>query len=325
MSSLRSSVGLHPIHTLITCTLLLTICLLLGRQSTPYATHLYPTPTFSSSNSGSSDLTLEQRLERSEKLFSTAVQRRRELQDKFGADPVPYPPDVKPHPAYTWWDFVYPSFNCPHEVERIGAVGDGGKWVCGLSRIANKPDCVIYSFGINYESSFEAEMLERTECQVFGYDFSVNNFGPEISARSELVPRAHFHAYGLAGKDSHGPGDVPPMYTLESLMQMNGHTFIDVLKIDIETYEFETLKDLLKEYEGRALPFGQLQIEIHAWKSHFQKTSQLMTWWTSLEKAGLRPFMNEANLVYYNYNHNKPELQEYSFINVMGKHALISD
>lgn len=34
--------------------------------------------------------------------------------------------------------------------------------------------------GINGESSFEAEMLERTSgCQVWGYDFSVNSVRPD--------------------------------------------------------------------------------------------------------------------------------------------------
>ena len=45
-------------------------------------------------------------------------------------------------------DFFTAAFNCPHEVERHGALGDGGKWVCGLSRVAKKPDCVVYSFGM---------------------------------------------------------------------------------------------------------------------------------------------------------------------------------
>lgn len=44
-------------------------------------------------------------------------------------------------------------FNCPHEVERIGSLGDGGQWVCGIERIADKPDCVIYSFGACIPSS----------------------------------------------------------------------------------------------------------------------------------------------------------------------------
>jgi hypothetical protein len=49
--------------------------------------------------------------------------------------------------AFTIWDFYYPSFNCPHEMERVGATGDGGKWVCGLSRMERQRDCVVYSFG----------------------------------------------------------------------------------------------------------------------------------------------------------------------------------
>ena len=44
-------------------------------------------------------------------------------------------------------DFFPPAFNCPHERERIGILGDGGKWVCGLSRLTDKRDCVVYSFG----------------------------------------------------------------------------------------------------------------------------------------------------------------------------------
>jgi hypothetical protein len=44
-------------------------------------------------------------------------------------------------------DFFPPAFFCPHELERIGELGDGGKWVCGLSRLQEKEDCVVYSIG----------------------------------------------------------------------------------------------------------------------------------------------------------------------------------
>lgn len=36
-------------------------------------------------------------------------------------------------------------------------MGDGGKWVCGMSRYENYPknrECIIYSFGVRDESSF---------------------------------------------------------------------------------------------------------------------------------------------------------------------------
>jgi len=46
-------------------------------------------------------------------------------------------------------DFFIPAFQCPHRVERIGTLGDGGKWVCGMDRIAKQDKCVIYSFGLS--------------------------------------------------------------------------------------------------------------------------------------------------------------------------------
>jgi hypothetical protein len=45
-------------------------------------------------------------------------------------------------------DFFIPAFQCPHRVERVGTLGDGGKWVCGLERVAKQGKCVIYSFGL---------------------------------------------------------------------------------------------------------------------------------------------------------------------------------
>lgn len=50
---------------------------------------------------------------------------------------------------YSVWDFVPASWSCPFEVERIGRMGDGGKWVCGMSRYEkNQRPLIIYSFGM---------------------------------------------------------------------------------------------------------------------------------------------------------------------------------
>jgi Methyltransferase domain len=49
-------------------------------------------------------------------------------------------------------EFFTPAFQCPHQVERVGALGDGGKWVCGLERIAKQKHCIIYSFGLSLPS-----------------------------------------------------------------------------------------------------------------------------------------------------------------------------
>jgi hypothetical protein len=143
----------------------------------------------------------------------------------------------------------------------------------------------------------------------------VNSFGPEILA--EHHHRVHFYAYGLAGENKATDANSPIMYTLDTLMQMNGalalrwplfiipepfrlipgHAFIDILKIDIEGWEFE-LAPFLQHYIDldQPLPFGQLQLELHVWQRGFR---DVLTFWELLEKAGLRPYMTEVCLLLY--------------------------
>lgn len=308
----------HPRYSLFILVVLATTFYLL----TPLNQEPFPTSLFVMK-----DNDLSNRVYRAHHIYNKVLEDRKGLINKFGPSPkdiAVFPEDKAPWPPYTVWDFFPAAFNCPHEVERHGALGDGGKWVCGLSRVYEKPDCVVYSFGINYESSFEAEILRNTRhCQIWGYDFSVKSFGPEIP--SESLRRTHFRAYGLSGEDKHGPDDEIPMYTLESLMKMNGHDFIDILKIDIESWEFSTLTTLIKPYitSGKPLPFGQLQLEIHLWRKSFD---EILEWWEMLEEAGLRPFWTEPNLVYLNYNKDSTsDLAEYSFLNVKGDNIFIKD
>lgn len=273
------------------------------------------------------DNTLPARLARADAIYEETLRDRKGLIEKFGPTPkdvMMFPPDKDPWPAYTVWDFFPASYNCPHEIQRIGALGDGGKWVCGLSRLEHAPTCTIYSIGINYESSFEAGVLGRTGgCEIFGYDFSVSCFGPQIPR--SMRHRTHFWPYALGGEERHGPTDEPKMYTLDALMRMNGHTHIDILKIDIEGWEFDTLSALIESYTttARPLPFGQLQLEVHVWGKRFE---EFLGWWERLEAAGLRPFWTEPNLVYQNYNKQaSSDLAEYSFLNIRGDNVFIRD
>jgi len=238
-------------------------------------------------------------------------------------DVVMFPPDKDPWPAYTIWDFFPAIFNCPHEVERIGHMGDGGRWICGVSRVEDKPDCIIYSFGFTWETSFEQEILEHTSgCQIWGYDWTVKSLGGIPRSQRH---RTHFQPYELAPSDAHEPDDSPKKYTLDTLMKINGHTYIDILKVDAEGGEFATFSKLVRSYiaADRPLPFGQLILEIHLWGKKF---SEVLAFWELLEAAGLRPFRNEPNLVYQNYNkQSNTELAEYSFLNIRGQNVFIAD
>ncbi|KAI0032696.1 methyltransferase domain-containing protein [Vararia minispora EC-137] len=248
---------------------------------------------------------------------------RRKLIEKIGPSIESFPTHGEPN---LLWDLLIPTFQCPHSVRRIGDLGDGGKWVCGVEVLARQSRCIVYSFGISTDSSFEADLMTRAPgCEVWGYDFSVDGFGPQIPKDSDLARRAYFHKWGLSGKDAHGPGDNPPMYTLRTLLEMNGHDFVDVLKIDVEGSEFDVLTSFLQTLKhGETLPFGQLQIEIHAWDGHGD-FANFLPWWEALEAAGFRPFFWEPNLPYVNNLRRRPDLAEYSFINIYGQNPLIID
>ena len=63
-------------------------------------------------------------------------------------------------------------------MERVGRVGDGGTWTCGLEalrqrRAQRQRPCVVYAFGVNDDTSFEEELVNRTGCQVFAFDPTV--------------------------------------------------------------------------------------------------------------------------------------------------------
>ncbi|KAF8265518.1 methyltransferase domain-containing protein [Lactarius quietus] len=228
---------------------------------------------------------------------------------------------------YTIWDFFIPAFQCPHRVERVGRLGDGGKWVCGLDRVAKQDKCVIYSFGIDKDSSFESALMKRApSCEVWGFDFKVDNWGPEIAGDQAHKERAHFLRFALGGTDKHNETDNPKYWTLDSLMKYNGHTFIDILKIDIEGDEFDALTAFLSAHANEeVLPVGQLQLEIHAREGR-EKFGYFSRWWATLEAAGLRPFWTEPNLVYVNIvRGSRPDLAEYSFMNIRGDHALVNE
>ncbi|ESZ90958.1 hypothetical protein SBOR_8651 [Sclerotinia borealis F-4128] len=247
---------------------------------------------------------------RSEASWLTSVNSRHEMATQHPSYPrIPFFPaqqvsDFDKTP-YTLWDFFPATWTCPHDIQRVGRLGDGGKWVCGMSlyekyaassssfsppssppsppsqpktekgtaiKIKPKPkpqskpkekQITIYSFGVNDESTFEAEMLTRIPtAQIHAYDFSVLNFGPQLSPSH--APRAHFSQLGLGAIDD--ATRSPPFYTLQTLMLQNNHTYIDILKIDIEGSEYTALDafmDFCEKAGKDVLPVGQMMIELH--------------------------------------------------------------
>lgn len=246
---------------------------------------------------------------------------------------------------YHVWDFARPSFFCPHDLERVGTIGDGGKIVCGMSHYnssvsysdvevepvedesVSEDELIVYSFGVSRDSAFEADLLERTNARIWGYDYSVDSWAGQI--KKEWLPRAKFFKIGISGQ-THLESQ-PPMSTIQDLMRANGHTYIDIVKMDIEGAEFDALSSLVEHTKEAArngneealLPIGQLLVEIHFMPppkgfSIPQDLTTWLQWWTSLEETGMRAVSNEANWI-GNARFGKPRFMEYTMINSLDR------
>ncbi|KAH8983435.1 hypothetical protein EDB92DRAFT_2037872 [Lactarius akahatsu] len=187
--------------------------------------------------------------------------------------------------------------------------------VCGMERIAEQEKRVVYSFGINGESLFEAALLECVPGrEAWGYELPWTAcFGPEIDNTPNLKERAHFFPWALAGRSAHGT-DLPKYYTLDALMQPD--------RIDIERAEFDTLTAFLAANKSPHPFCTTLPIELHAWYD-YAKFYLFHDWWAALEATG-RPFWTEVKLKLN--PGGKPKLAEhsfYSFMNIRGNPFLV--
>ncbi|EDU49332.1 Methyltransf-22 multi-domain protein [Pyrenophora tritici-repentis] len=295
----------------------------------------------------------------SEKSWKNSVERRDQMAKQHPDNPqIPFfPTDFLKYP-YTIWDFFPPTWTCPHDVQRVGRLGDGGKWVCGMNVYEKLPapkavaasttqeaaittaqeGLVMYSFGINGESSFEAEMLDRVpSARIWGYDFSVDAWGPQIAVKDRH--RTFFKKVGLGKEDAHSSD--PPFWTLPSLMKQNNHTYIDILKIDVEGSEYDALDTMMDAFDNMktasgnsVLPIGQVMIELHLGDGvHLQDSSgggsvnfgRFRKWWERLERMGMRPVWMEINLFAVTLGNTKsdPRCTEYVWVNAKDRRNVL--
>ena len=171
---------------------------------------------------------------------------------------------------------------CPDKV-RIGSSGDGGWWTCDLATIAaqSSTPCVVYSFGLRDNFSFDHDISQKHSCTVHGFDPSSS---VDQSAYEKPVPDVFFHGYGV-GKASgeYGPGEVPfrwpgidflrasntqpwTLRSFPSILKSLGHAHVHVVKIDIEGGEWDVLPDIA------AASWDELYMEVHfpPWQYQFE-------------------------------------------------------
>lgn len=124
-------------------------------------------------------------------------------------------------------------------------------------------DSVVYSAGIGEDVSFDLAVIGAVGCPVHGFD--PTPIARDWLARQSLPDLYSFHNVGLAESDgdmdffppddAHSFSRLPgkagseslkcPVRRLSSIMHDLGHDHIDLLKIDIEGFEYPVIDDFL--------------------------------------------------------------------------------
>lgn len=139
---------------------------------------------------------------------------------------------------------------------------------------------VIYSFGVGEDISFDLSVVEHFGCTLHAFD-PTPKATAWIAAQS-LPASMSFSAFGIAGADgdvhffppanpndtsfSVAPGAkttgspfIAKAYRLGNIMKMLGDQRLDVLKMDVEGFEYDIIKDII----AQSIFPAQLLIEFH--------------------------------------------------------------
>ena len=225
------------------------------------------------------------------------------------------------------WSMFSPTFPCLWSLEKkpsSSIVSDGGKWLCGVHELgvaatrpprANQRDggCVVYSFGSFDKYHFEMRVHELApSCAIHVFDPTVETPTHEKKAPGAVTA---FHRVGLAGepglleytsvlaKDGGRVKHNGTLQTLEHHMAQLGHTYLDVLKIDIEGSEWK----MLEKVDWHALRIGVLLFEAHPIALR-GRAGDIHRLWSRLESAGLYQYAIEP------VEHHDYSAQEVAFI-----------
>eukprot|EP00457_Paulinella_chromatophora_P012439 gb/GEZN01012648.1/.p1 GENE.gb/GEZN01012648.1/~~gb/GEZN01012648.1/.p1 ORF type:complete len:290 (-),score=37.44 gb/GEZN01012648.1/:117-986(-) len=162
---------------------------------------------------------------------------------------------------------------------RWGSGGEGGWTVC-LDKLKHKDKdqkCVVYSFGINDNWSFD-DAAAKFGCEVHGFDPSLdfNNIKKKYDSKQKTL-----HNWGVSLNQSnliYPPGTAPfewpgigylrssnsdpwDLRTIRSIMSTLKHDTIDILKVDAEGAEWGCLRTFMDS--GGLDLTSQLLAEFH--------------------------------------------------------------
>lgn len=165
-------------------------------------------------------------------------------------------------------------------LQRLGS--DYGGWYIPTSELG--PESVVYSAGIGGDVTFDKALIKLRGCSVHGFDPTPTaiEFVASQIKEGELTYQFHFNPVGLWDSETELKFFAPktrgwvgsysalnlqgtdeqesisvPVKRLSTLMYENGHSHIDLLKMDIEGAEYRVIEEIIE----KKIPIHWLCIE----------------------------------------------------------------
>lgn len=150
--------------------------------------------------------------------------------------------------------------------------------------LENKKEIIVYSFGIGEDLSFSEHLAEKYAlCKIYAFDPTPKSIKYVENYDKSVFSYFKFYPVGLSDKNGYTKFFLPKnkdyvsgseylgptvdendiieveMNTLDKLMNKLNHSYIDLLKIDIEGTEFFAVPDFL----DKELQIEQICVEVH--------------------------------------------------------------
>lgn len=183
---------------------------------------------------------------------------------------------------------------------QLVVLGDECQWTFSEERLTSSSN--VLSAGAGNDISFELALVARYGCRVVLLDPSPTGLAT-VKREKSLPSNLVFAPVGLAGTDGllafqrpidakegsylgsidSGPEtECLPCKTLSTLMRELEWTHIDLLKIDIEGFEFEVLEEIL----GGHIDVRQICVEFHHGAQFGRRRNETARMILSLKRSG---------------------------------------
>ena len=195
------------------------------------------------------------------------------------------------------------SASITRDFEILGS--DYGGWA--INRKLLDESSIVYSFGIGEDITFDLALIDAVGCRVYCFDPSP--IAVDWIAGQDLPAAFVFDPTGLSDEDGEIEFHIPPVdgwhsfsmtpepgaaqvgmvqcpvRRLSTIMARYGHNHIDLLKMDIEGFEYPALDDMMQE----AIKPRTLLIEFHH-GNYGIKNEKTLRAVENLKRYGYEPF-----------------------------------